>query len=360
MRIPRVLIVDDNEATRYLLHALLRGNGYEVEDACNGTEALSMARKDPPDLVISDILMPVMDGFTLCREWMKDERLIPIPFIFYTATYTDERDKEFALSLGAVRFIAKPENPDVVMAIVRGTLERARRSSADGGPMIQVSETEESVYLKQYNEVLIRKLEVKMQELEKDIAAQKQAERTLQRERDFYNTVLNSLPGVFFCYDEHLKFLRWNTNFEQVTGYSAEEIAGLKPQDFVPGSDKDRLAERITEAFDKGVTELEADLVAKDGTRTPYYFSGRTSSIDGTRCLVGVGIDISAKRLAQEQIREQLNELRRWNKAMLDREARNLELKREVNGLLVKAGLPAKYASVIPETEDQAAPTTES
>jgi len=74
-------------------------------------------------MIISDILMPVMDGFALCRACKQDERLKDIPFIFYTATYTDPKDEEFALSLGAERFIVKPVEPDKFLALLRETIE---------------------------------------------------------------------------------------------------------------------------------------------------------------------------------------------------------------------------------------------
>jgi CheY-like chemotaxis protein len=197
MKMNKVLIVDDKEENRYLLHTMLQGYGYEAITAMHGAEALDMARQNPPDLIISDILMPVMDGFTLCREWKKDERLKSIPFIFYTATYTDERDRRFALGLGAERFIAKPEEPEVFITIIRETLMQTENLSAAQAALlenkpaplpVETAEKEESVYLKQYNEVLIRKLETKMEQLEQanakleeDLATRKKAEGEILR-----------------------------------------------------------------------------------------------------------------------------------------------------------------------------------
>ena len=159
----KLLVVDDNEQNRYMAEVLLGNSGYRVELACNGREALNQARKDPPDLVLADILMPVMDGFALCREWKLDDQLQSIPFIFYTATYTDAEDEQFALSLGADRFLVKPIATEVLISTIREVLDQSlTNQSSVSGHLIP----EDNVYLKKYNQTLINKLEDKVADLE--------------------------------------------------------------------------------------------------------------------------------------------------------------------------------------------------
>ncbi|HDQ05002.1 MAG TPA: response regulator [Deltaproteobacteria bacterium] len=172
-----LLIVDDKEENRYLLESLLTDQGYEVVSAIHGADALEKARENPPDMIIADILMPVMDGFALCRRWKNDDLLKSIPFIFYTATYTDERDRAFALNLGADRFLVKPMDPEDFLKVVQETLEKVPAPSAAQAEPKTKNAEEESEYLKQYNEVLIRKLEAKMEQLE-------QANKKLERDID--------------------------------------------------------------------------------------------------------------------------------------------------------------------------------
>jgi CheY-like chemotaxis protein len=142
----RILIVDDNQTDRYMLQTLLRGHGYEVITAANGTEALKSAGHYPPDMIITDIMMPVMDGFALCREWKKDPCLQDIPFVFYTATYTDPKDKDFALSLGADHFIIKPTEPEKLIEMLLTVIHQRE----DGRLQAQKETAEETVFLKKY------------------------------------------------------------------------------------------------------------------------------------------------------------------------------------------------------------------
>ena len=128
----KILIVDDDSTNLYMLKSLLEGEGFDVTEAKNGQEALDVAHVDPPDLILSDILMPVMDGYALCREWKSDDALKHIPLVFYTATYTEPKDEDFALSLGADRFILKPQEPDILMNILKEVLEENYTVKASG------------------------------------------------------------------------------------------------------------------------------------------------------------------------------------------------------------------------------------
>ena len=159
----KLLIVDDSQPDLYMLETLLKGNGYQVATASNGVEAIEKARRDPPALIISDILMPEMDGFTLCRLCKQDATLNRIPFVFYTATYTDSKDEELALSLGAEKFIVKPADPEVFTGIIRDVILQYKQGKLVSSARITKAEKELN---RMYNEALIRKLEDKMGELE--------------------------------------------------------------------------------------------------------------------------------------------------------------------------------------------------
>lgn len=137
-----------------------------------------------------------------------------------------------------------------------------------------------------------------------DITERELARHALVAEKAFSEAMLTSLPGVAYLFDAQLRFRRWNRNFEAVTGYSHEEFAGLSPLDLFRGPDQARVAERIGEVFTAGQSSVEAELVAKDGTRIPYFFTGRQVEIEGEQYLIGVGIDVTERRRAQHQLAE--------------------------------------------------------
>ena len=158
-----ILIVDDIAENLYYLEVLLKGNGFEVRSAINGVDALESARKTPPDLIISDILMPVMDGYMLCREWRSDGQLKQIPFIFYTATFVEKKDEQLALDLGADRFVIKPQEPETLLMIIHDLF--AKYAEKNNFPATITAGNEKEL-LADYGEALYRKLIKKMADLE--------------------------------------------------------------------------------------------------------------------------------------------------------------------------------------------------
>lgn len=160
----KILLVDDQPQNNYILRVLFEGNGYQVIEAGNGSEALTAARSHGPDLVISDLLMPVMDGFALLRHWMQDSKLKKIPFLVYTATYREAEDEILALSLGAKRYMLKPMEVEDLLNIVRDVLESNHVSLVSAE---SASAAESPASYQPFDENLIRRLEERAIELEK-------------------------------------------------------------------------------------------------------------------------------------------------------------------------------------------------
>ncbi|TFH14786.1 MAG: response regulator [Lentisphaerales bacterium] len=176
---PRVLIVDDNEENRYLLHTLLSAHGREVVSATNGAEALEKLRAGRFDMIIADVLMPIMDGFQLCRECKNDPGLKDILFVFLTATYTDDKDANLAVSLGADEYVRKPVEPDKFMAIVEEVFSRRRKKGRSPIPAVSSDENVSELYSK----VLVEKLENKMLDLERAQKALQESAAELRRQK---------------------------------------------------------------------------------------------------------------------------------------------------------------------------------
>lgn len=154
----KILIVDDDASNLALLETLLQKSDFAVESAANGELALQKLRSDNFDLIISDILMPVMDGYHLCRECKADERLKTIPFIFCSGTYTDDKDEQLALKFGAEAFIQKPFNSDDLINTVKDVIAKTRSGKTKKDLLSSVNEN--GTY-KLYSERLINKLEKK-------------------------------------------------------------------------------------------------------------------------------------------------------------------------------------------------------
>jgi len=154
----------------------------------------------------------------------------------------------------------------------------------------------------------------------------KAAELIAENESLFSATMIESMPGILYFYNHEGRFLRWNNNFQAVSGYSNEDIAKMHPLDFFAAEEKSFVAEKISEAFTRGQAFVEASLLTKDGRKVPYFFTGRNVNFKSAECLIGMGIDISERKNAELKLDESEQKYRelvesansiilRWNAA---------------------------------------------
>lgn len=155
-----ILIVDDIATNRKLLGVTLEAEGHTTLEAADGVEALQILARETVDAVISDILMPNMDGFRLCHALRKSDRLHAIPFIIYTATYTSPEDRKLAQTVGADKYLTKPAPTADVLKALREVMEKKAARPVPSAPVV-----EETYVLQQYSQALVHKLEEKNAEL---------------------------------------------------------------------------------------------------------------------------------------------------------------------------------------------------
>lgn len=153
----RILVVDDRNEDRYLLATILATRGHDVVEAGNGEEALHQLQRQHPSLVITDVMMPVMDGFELCSRMREDESLRGIPVMFYSATYTRTDEQDFARAVGGNKYLQKPAEPASVIQAAESLLD-GRGTPTEHLPAVE--------FWEQHRGILQRKLEQKVNELE--------------------------------------------------------------------------------------------------------------------------------------------------------------------------------------------------
>lgn len=308
----RVLIVDDKPEHLYLLRALLQGHGYATDEARHGAEALLKARRHPPDMIVSDLLMPVMDGYSFLRHCKADERLRHIPFVVYTATYTEPRDERLALDLGADAFILKPAEPEDLLARLREV--QARPSAA--APAEPDAQAPDDRLLQVYSETLIRKLEEKTMQLEeanqalqRDIAERKNTEEKLRESEERFRELAETVHEVFWMTDPEKKQLLYlSPAYEKIWGRSCAS-AYDQPHSWLAGIHADD-RERVRQAAEAGQEGLDFDdtyrVVRPDGALRWIHartFPVRNASGRVLR-IVGVAEDITERRQLEEQFHQ--------------------------------------------------------
>ena len=366
-----ILIVEDSPVEAEMLRRILVRTGYRTMLAANGTEGLQALREHPCTLVMSDINMPAMNGYELCHAIKLDDKLWSTPVILVTSL-SEPKDIIKALDVGADGYINKPYVEDILLGRIRSLLANpSRRKLADERRKIQVeyggethsvavgspqmanlllSVYENSLTLNQELMHIQNQLSVLNENLDEKVRERTAA---LQESEEKFRTAIDVVLDAYIIIEgEHGTITWWNSAAEAMFGYSKQEMTGRALHELI-------VPPRFREAAQHGMAHfthtgegaainqtLELAALRKDGSEFPVELSLSAMQINGKWHAIGIVRDITKRKQAEAQINEQLNELRRWQEAMVGRETRTLELKREVNELLAQAGQPPRYLSV--------------
>lgn len=295
----KILIVEDNTESRYLLQKLLESIGHLVTPAEHGGQALRLAHTDRPDVIISDILMPVMNGFNLCQELKKDPELRNIPFIFYTATFTAKEDERLAMSLGASRFVLKPTEGEQFLKILEEVLDEHRRGIL---PIPQKPLEEETAILKMYDSSITRKLEETVEKLKKEQKALIESERKLKEAQEVAQI-------GHWALDLQTNTLHWSDEIYR--------IFGRKPREFEPTyeaflesvhpDDRDWVNKSYQESLTKkSLHDIDHRLLLPEGTVKWVHRRCQTLFDEDGQATYSMGTiqDITARKRTEEAFRE--------------------------------------------------------
>ncbi len=143
-----------------------------------------------------------------------------------------------------------------------------------------------------------------------DITERIVAEQEILKEKNLSDTLINALPGIFYLSSEEKGLMRWNKNFEQISGYSAAELRGMKQLDFIESAEREMVTKKLEEVVEKGEANIQANFFLKDGSTIPYYFTGIAIEYNGMQCIAGVGIDFTERIEAQNIIKNTTDQLR--------------------------------------------------
>jgi len=217
-----LLIVDDDPTNLKLLRAQLESEGHALFEAHDGVEALALLNRQRVDAVISDILMPCMDGYRLCHEIRINERLRDLPIIIYSSTYTAPEDEKLALEMGANKYLKKPASVAIIVAALHEVI--AQPYAATRPDVLREVEV-----LKNYNERLVSKLKEKNTEL----LAQTEALR-------LPNAAMTAAANAILITDRDGSIVWANPAFSTLTGYTFAEAVGKNPRDLVKSGQQER------------------------------------------------------------------------------------------------------------------------
>ena len=217
----KILIVDDDKSSRELLSELVKTNGHTTITAGDGATALELIQDVVPDLIISDILMPGMDGFEFCQRIRADDRLSAIPFVLLSGAFLEKKDSEFARSIGVSHFLAKPIDPADFLQVVEALLINRKKMTRTTA---KSSEKKDARIAEDKAKLVTNKLYQKVLELDEEKSSSRERENQLR-------VISNSLPELIAEIDTNYRYVFVNDTYAQACGKTWKSIIGASVWD---------------------------------------------------------------------------------------------------------------------------------
>jgi two-component system, cell cycle sensor histidine kinase and response regulator CckA len=293
-----VLIVDDHPTNLKLLRVQLESEGHTVFEAHDGVDALALLERQRVDAVISDILMPRMDGYSLCYEIRKHARLHDLPIIIYSSTYTSPGDQKLALDMGADKYLTRPVSVETLVAALH---EVGAQPHAAPRP----DALREVEVLKEYNERLVSKLKEKNTEL-------------MAAEGKFRALVEQSIAGIYIIQDD--RFVYVNPRMVEIFGRSEEEMTSRMVYDFVVPEDHALARENIRKRISGGVPSIHYYLrmLHQSGAVLQVEVHSSRADYNGRPAVMGTLLDITERKRSEEALRQSQAQLQLISDNVLD------------------------------------------
>jgi PAS domain S-box-containing protein len=238
----KILIADDDPGSLKLLQTTLQAEGHRVLSCSDGEQALRLLRRETIDLVISDILMPNMDGYRFCYEIRRHGVLCSVPVILYSATYLSASDRQLALDFGASLFLQKPASASDLQRAIREATAGDLHPPVPSGPPADLE------VMKRYSERLVRKIEEKNLELIRSTA-------DLQASEEMFRQIAENISEVFYVTDAKTEnALYVSPACERIWGQSQEQILARPAAwtDSIHPEDRQRVGAAFLENRDSG------------------------------------------------------------------------------------------------------------
>lgn len=317
----RILVVDDHEDDRVLLDHLFRAHDYQVLLASNGEAALDVLKTESIDLVISDVLMPVMDGLQLCKLIKTTNELKSVPVILYSSIYSNEEDVNVAVSSGADKYLVKPVNPDSFLKIVDEFFDnKAEVASVNAGLVGEAENKEE--YQRLYSTKLVQRLELEVDKLNAEITKREEIEKELHQSNDRLWLYRQQSPLAIIEWDDEYKIIGWNDSAKRIFGYNRDEAKSLNLMSFFVLDGAVSNSEKVWSAFlDKNGIEPAVHLVYtknREGIICEWHNSILSDEQGNVKSVTSIVNDITEQQNAKQNLIDKENEQREILNTMME------------------------------------------